>query len=1310
MITNQQEIKATGKDSMKITATFGAMCVAMLLVMTSFAVMVAMPANAASPASTTPIVAASPAPVDLGTAGDFAVLAKTGISATGTTHITGDIGISPAAASYITGFGLIMDSSNVFSTSSLVTGNIYAADYTPPTPSKMTTAVSDMETAYTDAAGRTLPDYTELYAGDVTGQTLTAGLYKWGTGVLISAGGVTIFGAPSDVWIFQIAQTLIVASGAIVTLDGGAQASNIFWQVTGQTTLGTSSQFNGIILDKTAIVIQTGATLNGRALAQTAVTLDANVVTAPTAPSSVPVSIVDPIARYWTNTDPTTINVTAYNMQGGVRDLTLSSRFSTDNITWGDWADFTTITSSIVITLPRSLPSPVIVNPPHQLPPPVGINPPNTPPTIQSNFQDSIAALCQINFTFESGQGYYEFEANGTDQMGNVEERIGIAESQCWFGTTAPSSNANQISPYWYVAQPLTITATVCAPLSNIFNVTLFYAMSPDNVTWGAWSSYQTIPPTMGINPPNPVPSPMSNPPTNGINPPPQPSIPTTMYQFSFTFTDGSGYYKFYTIATDMAGNIEAAPATADVRYGYDNVLPRSAANNIGAYWRNTSPITITATASDARSGVASVNLYYRFGAVNGTFGAWTPVSADTTSPYSWSYAFADGQGYYEFYTIATDLAGNIEAAPAAADLRSACDITMPISSGNVDGAYWRNTSPITITASATDALSGVASVSLYHRYSATNGTFGPWMSAGADTTSPYTWSYAFASGQGYYEFRTIVTDNTGNVEAAPAAADVGYGYDNVAPTTAVDVAGTYWYNTAVTMTATAGDSTSGLGSVELFYRYSAVNDTFGSWMSAGVDMTAPWSWSYAFASGHGNYEFRTIAIDKAGNVEASPIAADVMYGYDGVMPTSSATVVGSYWRNAAMTIIAAADDAMSGINSVELFYRYRAVNGSFGSWTGAGVDMTVPFSWSFAFASGQGYYEFYTVATDNTGNVEAAPAVADARYGYDNLAPMSRVDFINPHAAFANPTTIIATAGDATSGLVSVQLWYRYSIIDGTYGAWTSAGIDTAASWSWGFNFPEGQGYYQFYTLAHDAAGNNEFAPGSPDAICMYDSVNPSVVSSSPADGNANADIAAGVYAIQFSEPMNNIGQPISNLPNVVWAWSADGLWLNGTYDTLAKGTAYYVNLAGAGLNDLAGKGLLGDGTLNFMTIPAPTVGAVIGRVVDGNGNPINGAIVSVYGTSISDVTDANGDYTLMNVPAGAQKMNISMDGYQSQAVDVSATADATSTNSDIVLHPNASLTTDWSGLLWVLLAVIVLLILTAMLISRHKRTQKTG
>ncbi len=238
---------------------------------------------------TTPLVthAAGPAAVNLYSAGDFVILAKTGISNTGPTSIVGNIGVSPIVATAVTGFGLTMDVSNAFSTSALLTGKVYAADYAVPTPSTMTTAISDMQTAYSDAAGRTLPTATELGAGNIGGLTITPGLYKWGTSVIVPS-NVTLSGGENDVWIFQIAQTLTLSSGVHITLSGGAQARNIFWVVGGQTTIGTTAVFNGNILGQTAIVLNTGAQLNGRALAQTAVTLDSNAVTAPSAASPTP--------------------------------------------------------------------------------------------------------------------------------------------------------------------------------------------------------------------------------------------------------------------------------------------------------------------------------------------------------------------------------------------------------------------------------------------------------------------------------------------------------------------------------------------------------------------------------------------------------------------------------------------------------------------------------------------------------------------------------------------------------------------------------------------------------------------------------------------------------------------------------------------------------------------------------------------------------------------------------------------------------------------------------------------------------------
>ena len=145
----------------------------------------------------------------------------------------------------------------------------------------LTAAVGDLETAYNDAAGRTFPDFIDLGAGEIGGLTLAPGLYKWNTAVNIST-DVTLSGGPDEVWIFQIAGTLDQASAKNVTLANGAVAKNVFWATAGAVSLGTTAHFEGTILSQTMIAMKTGASTNGRPLAQTAVTLQQNTVTKPT--------------------------------------------------------------------------------------------------------------------------------------------------------------------------------------------------------------------------------------------------------------------------------------------------------------------------------------------------------------------------------------------------------------------------------------------------------------------------------------------------------------------------------------------------------------------------------------------------------------------------------------------------------------------------------------------------------------------------------------------------------------------------------------------------------------------------------------------------------------------------------------------------------------------------------------------------------------------------------------------------------------------------------------------------------------------
>lgn len=225
----------------------------------------------------TPIAAiAAQTPVDLRSAGTFAILSKSGITDVYASAVTGNVGSSP-----ITGAAIHL-------TCSEVSGTVFSVDAAGPLPctvnaaSYLTSAVSDMQNAYLDAAGRSSPDFTELGAGEIGSRTLSAGLYNWSSGITIS-NDVTLTGGPDDVFIFQVAGTLLQANATKVILVNGVQAKNVFWQVAGSVTIGTTAQFQGILLAATNIAVQTDASVQGRLLAQTAVTLQMNAVTQPDA-------------------------------------------------------------------------------------------------------------------------------------------------------------------------------------------------------------------------------------------------------------------------------------------------------------------------------------------------------------------------------------------------------------------------------------------------------------------------------------------------------------------------------------------------------------------------------------------------------------------------------------------------------------------------------------------------------------------------------------------------------------------------------------------------------------------------------------------------------------------------------------------------------------------------------------------------------------------------------------------------------------------------------------------------------------------
>lgn len=217
--------------------------------------------------------------VELGAAARYAVLAGSLISDVPASAITGDLGLSPSAGSMITGFG-----------ANEIAGTTYTVDQTGPAGSvaaatELTAAKGDLTRAYDDAAGRTpVPEggFLDPGAGDIGGLTLAPGLYKFTSSLSLTGSDATLAGGADDVWIFQIASDLNVGSGIKVVLTGGAQAANVFWQVGTSATLGTASAFKGTIMADQSITLNSGSTLEGRALASTAaVTLASSTVTVP---------------------------------------------------------------------------------------------------------------------------------------------------------------------------------------------------------------------------------------------------------------------------------------------------------------------------------------------------------------------------------------------------------------------------------------------------------------------------------------------------------------------------------------------------------------------------------------------------------------------------------------------------------------------------------------------------------------------------------------------------------------------------------------------------------------------------------------------------------------------------------------------------------------------------------------------------------------------------------------------------------------------------------------------------------------------
>ena len=476
-----------------------------------------------------------------------------------------------------------------------------------------------------------------------------------------------------------------------------------------------------------------------------------------------------------------------------------------------------------------------------------------------------------------------------------------------------PISSVTSLLPYWKTTTPFQISVTASDNGTGIKEVALYYNYSATNASgWSGWNKY-------------------------GSN------DTTSPYAWSFTPPRGDGFYRFYSRAIDRELNIESPPSSPgfDTFCGVDTVKPSSRLNNIAPYWYadpNRQVIINCSTASDTVSGVKTIILYYRYRMNNGSsWDSWQYFGSDGASPWSWTFNFPHAKGHYQFYSIAVDYAGNTEDPPSSPAYDTECgyNSTRPYSAVNAISPYWHNTS-LTITDQAIDnGGGGLHNVTLYYYYSSNNNTWSSSNKFGVNTDpwKTISWFFTFANGSGYYRFYSLAFDNDSNKEYFTGN-DTLCGYDVVKPSSQVDVITTYWHNATtnpLTITVTnTYDALTGVKNVTLYYRYRTSNtSSWNAWTSFSRDENAPWSWSFIFPVGEGQYQFYSIAYDSAGNREDPPSSPgyDTQCGYDTSKPSSQVNYIYPY--NVEVSPFAISATASDDAKNVTIWYYYSSQNSS---------------------------------------------------------------------------------------------------------------------------------------------------------------------------------------------------------------------------------------------------------------------------------------------------------------------------------------------------------------------------------------------
>jgi hypothetical protein len=615
-----------------------------------------------------------------------------------------------------------------------------------------------------------------------------------------------------------------------------------------------------------------------------------------------------------------------------------------------------------------------------------------------------------------------------------------------------------------------------------------------------------------------------------------QPAGASGVFTFSAT---ADGTYEFATTADDNAGNVEPGPGANDTWTIVDTVAPGSHVVLLPTY-TNTSSFTVSWEPDPGVTDIATYTIQYRR---NG--GPWTDWLVGTTLTGA-TFPADPPSGTYEFRSLATDAAGNVEVPPTVNDTWTIVDIVAPLSSVRPLGTYQASLN-FTVTWGPDFDTTDIASYRIEVRDDG-----GPWTVWIASTTAT---SSIFGGVDGHlYAFRSIATDRAGNVEPVPAGNDTWTIVDVTPPTSAVAALPLYTIATTVAVSWGPTGGTTDIATYTL-----EVSDNGGAWTAVpGYVGTTLTSGSFTGVDGH-RYAFRSIATDRAGNVEPAPAGNDTWTIVDATGPTSSHSLSGPVgangWYLGSVSVTLTASDATSGILSLS----YR-VDG--GSWT----SYTAPFT-----VSGDGSHTVDYFAVDNAGWTET---VRTASVSIDTAPPATSAALsgtTGTNGWWRSSVVVTLTPTDGASGVASTS--YR---IDG--GAWQTYTAPFVVS---------GDGGHVVAYASTDRAGN---VGTTASTTIDIDSVAPTVTTSTPRGANVNTTPA---IVITFNEPMNRssveLAFSLSPDMNGAFSWSADSRTLTFTpARALDPGTTYVVFLD-TRARDAAGNPLGATYSFAFATVAAP-------------------------------------------------------------------------------------------------------------------------